>query len=117
MPRRATKVSSESAVEDAKLVTLAKGAAARIGARAGAGVRDEMGRSYSGANVSAGSFELSALELAVAQALAAGASGLELAVVVGAEQGDLELLRAVAGGGLPVLVCLASGEIHERLST
>ncbi|MDA3021896.1 MAG: cytidine deaminase [Actinomycetota bacterium] len=110
-------MSSESDVEDAKLVVLAKGAAARIGASEGAAVRDVMGRSYSGASVSSGEFHLSAIELAVAQALAAGAKGLELAVVVGAEQVDLELLRSVAGSGVPVLHCLVSGEIHERLST
>jgi hypothetical protein len=37
--------------EDAKLVTLARGARARIGAVEGAAVRDSDGRTYAGANV------------------------------------------------------------------
>ncbi|MSO27254.1 MAG: cytidine deaminase [Candidatus Nanopelagicales bacterium] len=108
---------NELTTEDAKLVTLAKGARSRIDAAEAAAVRDNMGRSYSGASVSTGEFRLSAIQLAVAQALAAGAKGLELAVVLGVEKVDLELLRAFAGIGVPVLRCSVSGEILERFST
>ncbi|GDX31444.1 hypothetical protein LBMAG15_03780 [Actinomycetes bacterium] len=110
-------MSDELTVEDAKLVTLAQGARGRIAAVQGAAVRDQMGRTYSAANVGAGEFRLSATQLVVAQALAAGASGLELAVVLGVEQVDLELLRAFAGTGVAVLRCSVTGEILERLST
>ncbi|GIH03144.1 hypothetical protein Rhe02_12110 [Rhizocola hellebori] len=76
---------SELSAEDEKLVTLAKSARARVGAVEGAAVRDEDGRSYTGVTVRQPSFEVTALQLAVASALAAGASTLEAAVVVTAE--------------------------------
>lgn len=110
-------MSSQLTDEDAKLVTLAKGARIRIGAAEGAAVRDEMGRTYSGATVSAGDFQLSALDLAVAQAIAAGASGLECAVVVGTGAVDLGSVRELAGSAVPVLSCGIDGSIRERLTT
>jgi cytidine deaminase len=73
---------SDISAEDAKLVTLARAARARVGAREGAAVRDGDGRSYTGVAVKQPSFELTALQLAVASAIAAGASTLEAAVVV-----------------------------------
>lgn len=73
---------SELSAEDAKLFTLARAARARVGAQEGAAVRDGEGRSYTGVAVVQPSFRLSALQLAVASALAAGASTLEAAVVV-----------------------------------
>jgi cytidine deaminase len=75
---------SELSAEDAKLFTLARAARARVGADEGAAVRDGDGRSYTGVAVVQPSFRLSALQLAVASALAAGASTLEAAVVVSA---------------------------------
>jgi hypothetical protein len=68
--------------EDAKLVTLARAARARIGAIEGAAVRDGDGRTYAAATVTLPSLSLSALQLAVASAVAAGASTLEAAVIV-----------------------------------
>jgi hypothetical protein len=68
--------------EDAKLVTLARAARARIGAREGAAVRDGDGRTYAAATVRLPSLDLSALQLAVANAVAAGATVLEAAAVV-----------------------------------
>jgi hypothetical protein len=68
--------------EDGKLVTLARSARARIGALEGAAVRDTDGRTYAAANVILPSLSLTALQLAVANAVAAGASGLEAAAVV-----------------------------------
>jgi hypothetical protein len=73
---------SDLSAEDDKLVTLARSARARVGAAEGAAVRDGDGRSYTGVTVSQPSFEISALQLAVASALAAGASTLEAAVVI-----------------------------------
>ncbi len=73
---------SELSPEDTKLVTLAKSARARIGAAEGAAVRDGDGRSYTGATVDRPSFSIGALELAVANAIASGASKLEAAAVV-----------------------------------
>jgi cytidine deaminase len=69
--------------EDAKLVTLARAARARVGAVAGAAVRDGDGRTYTGVPVDLPGLALTALQLAVANAVAAGARTLEAAAVVG----------------------------------
>ncbi|HEY7224380.1 MAG TPA: cytidine deaminase [Micromonosporaceae bacterium] len=68
--------------EDAKLVTLARAARARVGAIEGAAVRDQDGRTYAAATVALPSLSLSALQLAVATAVAAGARTVEAAAVV-----------------------------------
>ena len=68
--------------EDAKLVTLARAARARVGAVEGAAVRDGDGRTYAAATVALPSLSLTALQLAVASAVAAGAAKLEAAAVV-----------------------------------
>jgi hypothetical protein len=70
--------------EDNKLVTLAKAARARVGAAEGAAVRDGTGRTYAGASVGLPSLHLSALQVATAQAVAAGATTIEAAAVVSA---------------------------------
>ncbi|GAA1794170.1 cytidine deaminase [Planosporangium flavigriseum] len=68
--------------EDAKLVTLARSARARTGAVEGAAVRDGDGRTYAAASVVLPSLTLTALQLAVASAVSAGAVKLEAAAVV-----------------------------------
>ncbi len=80
---------SDLSAEDAKLVTLAKSARARVGAAEGAAVRDGDGRSYTGVTISRPSYTITALQLAVANAVAAGASTLEAAVVITAA-GDVD---------------------------
>lgn len=94
--------------EDAKLATLARGARGRVGAAEGAAVRDETGRTYSGATVALDSLGLSALQLAVAQAAASGARGLEAAVVVRRDaalaDSDVDAVRDLGGPGVPVIV-------------
>jgi hypothetical protein len=72
----------ELTAEDAKLVTLARGARARVGAAEGAAVRDQDGRTYAAATVTLPSLSVTALQLAVASAVAAGAIKLEAAAVV-----------------------------------
>jgi len=72
----------ELTAEDAKLVTLARGARARVGAAEGAAVRDQDGRTYAAASVGLPSLSITALQLAVASAAAAGATLLEAAAVV-----------------------------------
>ena len=92
--------------EDAKLLVLARGARARIGAAEGAAVRDGTGRTFSGATVSLPTLAISALALAVAQAAAGGSTGLEAAVVVTASgdvgAADLAAVRDLGGAGVPV---------------
>ncbi|QGN47329.1 cytidine deaminase [Micromonospora sp. WMMD558] len=78
----ASSVPVELSAEDAKLVVLARGARGRVGAVEGAAVRDQDGRTYAAASVSLPSLALTALQLAVASAVAAGATRLEAAVVV-----------------------------------
>ncbi|WP_428964024.1 cytidine deaminase [Micromonospora fluostatini] len=73
---------AELGAEDAKLVVLARGARGRVGAVEGAAVRDQDGRTYAAASVSLPSLTVTALQLAVASAVAAGATRLEAAVVV-----------------------------------
>jgi hypothetical protein len=68
--------------EDQKLVTLARSSRARVGALEGAAVRDQDGRAYAAASVALPSLAVTALQLAVASAAAAGAKELEAAAVV-----------------------------------
>jgi hypothetical protein len=68
--------------EDAKLVTLARAARGRTGAVEGAAVRDGDGRTYATASVVLPSLSLTALQLAVASAVSAGAAKLEAAAAV-----------------------------------
>jgi hypothetical protein len=107
--------------EDAKLATLARGARGRVGAAEGAAVRDETGRTYSGATVALGSLPLSALRLAVAQAAASGARGLEAAVVVrrdGAlDSADVDAVRDLGGPGVPVLVVGTDAVVLDVVTT
>lgn len=106
---------TELSAEDAKLVTLARGARGRVGAAEGAAVRDETGRTYSGATVALDSLALSALQLAVAQAAASGARGLEAAVVVRGDPevaaADLAAVRALGGAGVTVHVVASDGSL------
>jgi cytidine deaminase len=96
--------------EDAKLVTLARGARGRVGARRGAAVRDETGRTYSAADVVLPSLSLTALQLAVAQAVAAGARGAEAAVIVADADDD-----APSDAGRQALIDLGGAEVVLHL--
>jgi hypothetical protein len=71
--------------EDQKLVTLARATMARTRAPEGAAVRDLDGRTYAACTVALPSLSLTALQAAVAAAVAAGAPGLEAAAVVGVQ--------------------------------
>jgi len=73
--------------EDQKIITLARSARARTGAAEGAAVRDTDGRTYSATTVALSSLRLTALQAAVAAAVASGAEGLEAAAVVTASPG------------------------------
>jgi hypothetical protein len=106
--------------QDAKLVTLARASMARIGAKQGAAVRDADGRSYAAGPVSLPSLEIGALELAVAQAAAAGATGLEAAAVVNTVDDaivNLAVVRDFGGDGLPVFLANAQGTVVQVLTS
>jgi cytidine deaminase len=102
--------------EDAKIVTLARSALARTGAPEGAAVRDTDGRTYIGVTVSLPSLGLTALQAAVAAAVASGASSLEAAAVV-SESVDPASLAAVRelGPTAPVLLVNQRGDVHDVL--
>jgi cytidine deaminase len=112
--------------EDAKLVTLARGARTRAhapvtGAPEGAAVRDDDGRTYSAATVEHSrphAHHVGAAR-AVSAAVSSGARSFEAAVVVTEglpSETDLEVLRPF-GVGVPVLLAGADGDVRERLST
>ncbi|MFW6775470.1 cytidine deaminase [Nocardioides sp. CPCC 205120] len=97
---------TELSAEDRKLVTLARATRARTGAREGAAVRDQDGRTYAAATVDLPSLQVSALGVCVAMAVASGARSLEAAVVLGeagaVADADLAAVRDLAGTGVPV---------------
>jgi hypothetical protein len=111
---------TELDAEDAKLVTLARAAMARVGADNGAAVRDAAGRSYAAAPVALACLRISALDLAVAQAVSAGATGLEAAAVVsGAENPNLSVasVREVGGEGVAIYVANPRGDVVQVMTT
>lgn len=104
--------------EDAKLVTLARAARARAGVREGAAVRDDDGRTYAAATVSLPSLRLTALQAAVAAAVASGAQALEAAVVVGqAPEIDPASHAVAADLGTPVLILAGPDGVVRRRTT
>ncbi|GAA4613753.1 cytidine deaminase [Saccharopolyspora hordei] len=106
--------------EDAKIVTLARSARARTGAAEGAAVRDTDGRTYAACTVSLPSLRLTALQAAVAAAVASGAEGLEAAAVVtDARSIDAASAAAVRDltGSAPILRADARGEVAGVLNS
>ncbi|WP_157536786.1 cytidine/deoxycytidylate deaminase family protein [Kitasatospora mediocidica] len=105
--------------EDQKLVTLARSARARNGVAEGAAVRDETGRTYVAGAVVLPSLVLSAVQTAVAMAVASGAKGLEAAVVVTAAQtpaeADVAVVRDLGGPGTPLLLAGPDGSLRVRV--
>jgi hypothetical protein len=84
--------------EDSKLLSLARAARARASTDTAAAVRDETGRTYVAVPVNLPSLQLTAIQLAVAMSRASGATSLEAAVLVGADDiddADLAVLRDV----------------------
>ena len=107
--------------EDAKLVTLARATRARTSATAGAAVRDDTGRTYAAAAVALPSLKLTALQAAVAIAVASGALTIEAAAVIAdhpeADEASLAALRELAGPLIPVYLARSDGSVHEAAST
>ncbi|MFF0849873.1 cytidine deaminase [Streptomyces sp. NPDC003388] len=103
--------------EDRKIVTLARSVRARNGVPEGAAVRDETGRTYAAGSVDLPSLRLSALQTAVAMAVASGARSLEAAAVVSeAEEVAPQDRAAVAdlgGDPTPVLLAGPDGEVRH----
>jgi len=106
--------------EDAKLVTLARSSRARTGAAEGAAVRDETGRTYSGTTVNLQALQLSALQSAVAAAVASGAKGIEgAAIVTGANTvptPDLAVVSELAVADAHLHRCSTAGDVIESVA-
>jgi cytidine deaminase len=100
--------------EDQKIITLARSVRARTGAAEGAAVRDTDGRTYTACTVGLSSLRLTALQAAVAAAVASGAPGLEAAAVVTeADELSAESVAAVRelGATAPIFRADPSGHV------
>lgn len=110
----------ELAAEDAKLVTLARAARARVGAAEGAAVRDLDGRTYVATTVMLPSLSLSALEAAVAAAVSSGVSAVDAAAVVTSATGDepvgVAAVGDLAAAAAQVLVASADGVVRRTFN-
>ncbi|MCT2590377.1 cytidine deaminase [Streptomyces sp. N2-109] len=106
--------------EDRKILTLARSARARNGVPEGAAVRDDTGRTYVAGSVDLPSLRLSALRAAVAMAVSSGATSLEAAAVVSAEEevpaDDLSAVRDLGGAATPVLLAGPDGVLRATLA-
>jgi len=116
-----TESSVELSAEDAKLITLARGARGRNAAPEGAALRDETGRTYSASTVNLDGLVISAVGLAVAQAASSGSRGIETLVVVrsAAQFSDVDRVQvaALGGPGVPVLIVSPTGDVIARETT
>lgn len=101
--------------EDAKLLTLARAARTRTGTAEGAAVRDGTGRTYAACTVTLASFSLTAVQAAVASAVASGSADLEAVAVVGTsttlDPASADAVRDLGGAGVPVFVADPSGTV------
>ncbi|MFJ3142608.1 cytidine deaminase [Streptomyces halstedii] len=112
--------STELGPEDRKIVTLARSVRARNGVPEGAAVRDETGRTYAAGTVALESLRLSALQTAVAMAVAGGATSLEAAAVVSEadtlSDQDRAAVRDLGGPDTPVLLAGPDGTPRTSVS-
>ncbi|MFD1828161.1 MULTISPECIES: cytidine deaminase [Streptomyces] len=106
--------------EDRKIVTLARSARARNAVPEGAAVRDETGRTYVAGTVALRSLRLSALQTAVAMAVASGATSLEAAAVVSeapaVPSADLAAVHDLGGPATPVLLAGPDGTVRSTVT-
>ncbi len=106
--------------EDRKIITLARSSRARNGAREGAAVRDETGRTYVATTVELPSLRLSAIQVAVAMAVSSGATALEAAALVAdpgpsaAGPADVSAVRDL--GAQVLLLAGPDGEVSGRVT-
>ncbi|MYX32077.1 MULTISPECIES: hypothetical protein [unclassified Streptomyces] len=113
-------MSDELPAEDRKIITLARSTRARNGVPEGAAVRDDTGRTYVAGTVALESLSLSALQTAVAMAVASGATSLEAAAVVSEAEAvpdaDRAAVRDLGGPGTPVLLAGPDGAVRATVT-
>lgn len=105
--------------EDIKILTLAKAALARTGAREGACVRDTDGRTYAATSVSLPHLDLSGIAVAVAMAVSSGAQGLEAVALCAERQPrdtDVAIVRDLPGSGVAIWYADQGGAIQGRVA-
>lgn len=106
--------------EDRKLLTLARSARARNAVPEGAAVRDETGRTYVAGTVDLPSLRLTAVQTAVAMAVASGATSLEAAAVVTAAEEpadtDRAAVRDLGGPDTPLLLAGPDGTVRRTVT-
>jgi hypothetical protein len=104
--------SAPSDPEDQKLITLARAAITRTGARQGASLRDTTGRAYAAVSVDLEHLKLSAIAVAVAMAVSSGADGVEAVSVVGEppSNDDLDVLRDLQGSEVTIWLADIQGK-------
>ena len=120
---------TDLSAEDAKILTLARGARLRAhaphtGVAEGAAVRDTEGRTYAAATVENADPALttSALRAAVAAAASSGVRRFEAAALVRdvtegpLSEADLAVLREF-GSGVPLLIAGPDGVVRETLTS
>ncbi|MCP9945893.1 cytidine deaminase [Streptomyces somaliensis] len=111
---------TEPSPEDRKIITLARSARARNGVAEGAAVRDGTGRTYVAGTVALDSLRLSALQTAVAMAVASGAESLEAAAVVSEAEAvpdaDRAAVRDLGGPATPILLAGPDAEVRARVT-
>ena len=104
--------------EMATLITLARGARARITASEGAAVRDDMGRTYASASIALSRLTLTAMQAAVAQAAAAGSRRIASAVIVTRDvdvrDTDLQALHDLDGRDAVLLIVAPDGTVVSQ---
>ncbi|KAA9159830.1 cytidine deaminase [Amycolatopsis acidicola] len=102
--------------EDEKIVILARSARARTQAAEGAAVRDTDGRTYAAVTIDLPSFQITAMQAAIAAAVSSGAEGLEAAALVTSEPfvvgASVQAVRDLSGTA-PIIRADAKGEVQE----
>jgi hypothetical protein len=114
----AAAVEAPSDPEDVKILTLARAALARTGARQGACVRDTDGRTYAGTSVTLPHLQLSAVAVTVAMAVSSGAEGLEAVALVSAEapsDDDLAVAADLPGRGVVLWHADPRGQLQRKV--
>ena len=104
--------------EDVKILTLARAALARTGARQGACVRDTDGRTYAGTSVELPHLRLSAVAVAVAMAVSSGAEGLEAVALSSTEDptdDDLAVVADLPGQGVVLWHADPRGQLRRKV--
>lgn len=102
--------------EDAKLITLARGARERIQAPTGVAVRDDMGRTYAAADAVMPSVTVPALTLVLGQAWISGGRHLEAVVIVLVDtesNPDIDFVFDMARDGTEIIRCAADGTVLD----